>query len=412
MRPESRPDIQAAWGLLAAGMVLRLVWATVVAVVPQSDSIAYDTFAMNMLEHGVYGWTAGEPTAYWPVGTSAVTALAYALLGRGDLAVELPNLVAGAVLMRMTYLLGRLWFGPAVGLASLALVAFWPNLIFFTTVLSSELFFLALTTSGLWLWSRRRGTPDLVLAGILWGLACYVRPVILLLPAALALAELRLGPRAAMAAAVRAAVAMALVLVVVSPWTLRNAARLGEPVLVSTNFGPNFWMGNNPETSGGYMPLPDRVEGLSETERARVLADEAKAHIRAEPGAFVLRTLTKALRLHERETIGVAWNSGGLEPALGERGLTALKLLATGYWYAVLLLAFAGSVVLVRSGGAGQLLHPVLLSWAYFTALHAVIVVEDRYHMPNTPFVALLAAVAICALQSRRTARGAARAIA
>ena len=36
--------------------------------------------------------------------------------------------------------------------------------------------------------------------------------------------------------------------------------------------------------------------------------------------------------------------------------------------------------------------HP---AWAYFTAVHAIIVAEDRYHMPATPFMTLLAGLAI-----------------
>jgi hypothetical protein len=49
----------------------------------------------------------------------------------------------------------------------------------------------------------------------------------------------------------------------------------------------------------------------------------------------------------------------------------------------------------VRQAGLAGLFHPVFGGWAYFTAVHAIIVAEDRYHMPATPFMTLLAGLAI-----------------
>jgi hypothetical protein len=39
--------------------------------------------------------------------------------------------------------------------------------------------------------------------------------------------------------------------------------------------------------------------------------------------------------------------------------------------------------------------HPALAIWAYFTAVHAVIVIQDRYHFPATPMIGALAALAL-----------------
>ena len=53
-------------------------------------------------------------------------------------------------------------------------------------------------------------------------------------------------------------VAYAACLAVITPWTMRNWAVLGQPVLISTNGGFNLYMGNNPWNRwGGYMwPAP------------------------------------------------------------------------------------------------------------------------------------------------------------
>jgi hypothetical protein len=81
---------------------------------------------------------------------------------------------------------------------------------------------------------------------------------------------------------------------------------------------------------------------------------------------------------------------------------TAAKLLATGYWFALLALALGGLLWRLRQTPVQAIFHPTTAAWGYFTALHAIIVVEDRYHMPASPFIALLAATGLVALWRRR----------
>jgi hypothetical protein len=166
-------------------------------------------------------------------------------------------------------------------------------------------------------------------------------------------------------------------------------------------------MGNHPGTDGEYAPLPPGTpeDELERSDHMKALALEA---LRADPTGFVWRTLWKAAKLHSRETIGVVWNERGVTALVGDTGATALKALSTAFWYAILLAALAGIVVLARqtSAWAALLSGPVWL-WAYFTGVHAVIVVGDRYHMPAVPFVALLAALAVVAATTRRPARSA-----
>jgi hypothetical protein len=396
------------WPVILTGMLVRLLWVFFVPVVPVSDSAAYVTFAMNIWQHGVYGWTPQEPTAYWPIGTSALTAATFFLLGETFAGVVVLNLVTGFAILVLTWALGDRYFGTQAAFWAVLLVTCWPNLIFFTSILSSELYFIALTMGGLYFWSRENGKIwlNLVLAGLVWGLACYIRPVILLFPVAMAIAAVSQGPRATAVAAVRAAVCVGLITLIVSPWTARNEAVIGKPYLVSSNFGPNFWMGNNPASKGSYMPLPEEVRGMSEVEREEYLSQEAKDFIRENPGRFATLVGKRLLDLHSRETIGVVWNEEVLLGYVGNAGLFMLKLIASGYWVMLVLGALAGVALRVGSAGPGALFHPVFGGWAYFTAIHAITVSGDRYHMPSAPFVALLAGVTAAALVHRFATTG------
>ena len=279
----------------------------------------------------------------------------------------------------------------------------------FTTVLASELHFIALTLLALMAWDRARHVTHArfwvytVLAGLVLAAATYMRPISLLIPAALAVAVLLSRPRQSFGPIVKAVITTAIVFACVAPWSDRNERVLGERVFMSTNFWANFWMGNHPGTNGEYAVLPPEQEGLGELERSAVMKELSLQHLSEDPVGFVWRTVWKSARLYQRETIGVVWNEGGITVLIGETGVTVMKLGSTAWWYAMLAAALAGVVVLVRRQGLWLTLlaTPVWL-WLYFTGVHAVIVVGDRYHMPAIPMIALLAALALASLRSRQ----------
>jgi hypothetical protein len=118
-------------------------------------------------------------------------------------------------------------------------------------------------------------------------------------------------------------------------------------------------------------------------------------YIMTYPGQFVGRTITKAMKLHLRESIGVAWVRDGMARSRLAELARPLWFLANAYWFSVLILALAGGAIVVRPLGWRGLFHIAFLMWAYVTAVHAVIVADDRYHIPAVPFIAMFAAVAI-----------------
>lgn len=145
-----------------------------------------------------------------------------------------------------------------------------------------------------------------------------------------------------MTAVLQAGLILVLMLVVVQPWAWRNAEVLQSSARVSTNFGVNLWMGNNPASDGGYMEPPLDTRELSEAQRDTTLRERAVTYMLGAPVETVLRSLRKLMQLHERETIGVGWNADGLRGAFGEKSLLPMKLLATGFWYLLLVAALGG----------------------------------------------------------------------
>lgn len=393
------------WGIVALGAVLRIAWALYMPVNPVSDSMAYHTFATNIAEHGVYGWQPDNPGAYWPVGTSAIIAAIYMLFGPGFGPVVVFNILVGTAVIVQIFWLARHWFDTTAGLFAALIIAVWPSLVMYVSILASEVIFIFLVLGGLIAFERKWRSIwiGILLAGLIWTAAAYVRPVALLVPLVFGAARLLRGRESLLPLLLRVGVIYVMMMALIAPWSARNEAVFGERVMISTNFGPVFWMGNNPDTTGAYQSLPEWTRQVSETERASRLKAEAFDYVAAEPGAFVLRTVQKFAQMHARETIAVAWNAQGIVERVGTTGREIFKAVTSGYWFGVLIAAVFGLWLLWRSSGLWQMMiHPAFLGWMYFTWVHAIIIQGDRYHFPAIPFVAVLAALALAAWRARR----------
>lgn len=390
-------------------LMLRVVWALVAPIVPISDPYIYMVTAQNLAQHGVYGITPEEPFSYWPVGASAIYALGYKLLGVNMAPVLLLNIAAGLLLVITTGFLARRWYGQTAGLIAALLIAVWPNLIMYTTLFASEIFFLVFVNLMLLAWRPEDPRPWglAILAGLFMAGAVFVRPVALLLPIVMVgLVFLRQSATLGRSL-VFTLVAIAVAGAAIAPWSARNIALHGEFVLISTNGGPNLWMGNNPQSENIYMPLPDYVEGMSETDRARLLGDQAKAYMLEDPVRTVRNIVYRAVKSHDRETIAIAWNTEGLTKRyrIEERELLPLKILSQAFWLPVLAFSLVGAILVIASmrkettwlTRLRALASPALVFWAYYTSVHAVFVAGDRYHVPSVPFIAMMAALAMIA---------------
>jgi 4-amino-4-deoxy-L-arabinose transferase-like glycosyltransferase len=394
-------------GVLVLALAMRIAWAVVVTPVPISDCAAYDILARGLIEGRGYAFAPGEPSAYWPVGTSAVFALLYKIFGVGYRPIIVMNVLVGAATVWLTMRLTRDWFGEKAGLAAGLFMAVWPGQVEFTTLLASELLFNICVLLALYAESRDRWSPKgrAVAVGVWLAGASYVRPIALLLPLVFAWCRL-MGPqresrRVAAVLAETAAVAVVMA-VLIAPWSIRNTRVFGRSYLISNNGGPNLWMGNNPGAYGGPMALPARVKGMNEADRDELLGGEAKRYIRENPGVFLVGLVKKLIVTHDRESIGVVWNEEGLTKAFGARVLMPLKGLSAAYWWGMLLLAVCGTAAAAGRMGFREWagLTPLVL-WAYFAAIHAVIVGSDRYHYPSVPMIGALAGLGAVALLDR-----------
>lgn len=227
-------------------------------------STAYDDYALNLLETGVYGREAGIPDSNIAPLYSYVVAIIYATIGRGGLQIGLFHILLDCLMIAFVYDISRRLFtegtlfgqpiGEWVGAGAGLLTALYPYLIFQNLTLIDTPFFMTLMMCFIWLMVilreqesyTRKTLLIAILGGFILGITTLVRallPLFAILTAIWFLMRLRFVDSALRLLPV--AIVSVLVLI---PWMIRSYNVYGEVISVALNTGDNIWQGNNPMT--------------------------------------------------------------------------------------------------------------------------------------------------------------------
>jgi 4-amino-4-deoxy-L-arabinose transferase-like glycosyltransferase len=347
-------------------------------------------FAQNIASGKGYTFPDGSFTAYWPVGTSAIYAALYYVFGLSFLPIVLFNLVIGTMIVWLTYAIANRYLNKAVATVASLMVACWPILIQFTTILASELIFIFLILSAIFIWGAKPLKP--LLRAIIWGaLVCgatYVRPTALPLILLLPLLDYLSGQKLR-DCILQFSVATLTAAILFAPWVYRNHLHFNQFVLVSANGGANLWMGNNPQSNGGYTELPE-IAFENEVVRDQYFKQQAIDYILNNPLSYLTLTFKRALLTYKSETIGVVWNNA-LNKQLGNQSLMLLKAVSSLYWWLILIAALIGIFYLYQRKALAW--HHALFAVSLFFFVFPLLTVgQDRYHLPLNPFLAIFAA--------------------
>ncbi len=419
MTVDRRPLVVA----LAVGLLLRAAWSLYAARSTPEFLVSGDQYSYWVIGQEI---AAGrgyrippftDPTSYYPVGFPALLGLFAFVTMRTPLPDD-PVLVmaaiqiaAGLVAIALTYVVAlRLW-GRRVGLVAAWIVALWPNLVMASATYSVEPVFIALCLAVVSVlvthdWSTGPPSTRRLLAfGVLLGATVLIRPFVapVVVGLLLACAVARFGWRSTVRTL---AVPLAVVAVMMVPWTVRNAVTLGAFVPISTNLGDTVCMDRTLEANGTFRFAthdgcadPD----LPEAERNRANLRKAASFVVEHPvkevhlwGMRLYRMMSDdRVALREVEELGAGrFLPDGLRSGLG--------ILADGWFFTIGSLALVGVAVrrrdvwatpervVVFATAVGLLLIPIGL-WG-----------AQRFHVPLAPFMAMGSALALVWFADRR----------
>jgi 4-amino-4-deoxy-L-arabinose transferase-like glycosyltransferase len=275
------------------------------------DEVSYDALAQRWL-HGYgmsydrpwYPWVkAGEQTSYYSGAMVLYLAAIYRIFGYHPLTARVVNSFLGLFICFILFRLGRRLFSPAVGLVAAALASIYAYQILYNVALITEM-------------------P--LIAGLLVALEAYFE----LLEKATVMRWLKLGFSLAIMMLFRSLTAIFMLIMLVCifiqlrkkqplwqmlipiliivfavlPWTLRNYKLYGRFMLLESNYGHVFWVGNHPEhdikwdNCSWVPPLPKDISEMNEADKTNTLLKRGIQNILADPKRFLLLTLHRTKR--------------------------------------------------------------------------------------------------------------------
>jgi hypothetical protein len=397
---------RAEWALLTLALVLRLWLVTQATWLPVSDTRDYHVLARSLASgQGYVQVYEGERPEYRGLafhafrmpGYPAFLAVLYGLLGWSPLVGYLANVACELATQLLVLGLGRRLLDPAAGLFAQALVA--THVVWTPSLMTESLFTVLFTALVLMVvlgsTASRGGAARF---GVLLALAVFVRPIaIATVPAAWAQA----GRGRPWGRGLALALLMGAPLVLgLGAWTLRNDARLGAPVILTTNLGAH----NAPFFGIDRARVVEdaRRRGLGEAGINEALLDEIRRVI-AESPAWAAALYAR--RVVDLFSLGRPWEVRALlAPRTFARpeGTTpagrVYRALLVQY-YLTYPLALAGAIIL---GRARRPLRGVWTTLATYVLLHALVSDGNfRLAAPLYPLFCLFAGVAVAWLLER-----------
>ena len=406
------PTRRPLWllAVFAVALALRAWHIHQIAAAPffdlrMGDAASYDAWARTILAGDWIGHDVFYQAPLYPY----FLALVYATAGSSVAAVRIVQAVLGAASSALLADAGWRLFSRRAGLVAGFMLASYPPAIFLDTIVQKsalDLFFLCLV---LWLVAAIVERPRAAaIAGLGAALGCLMltreNASILIAPLVLWLALLSATRRARRVLLFAAGLA-----VVVGPVAVRNAVVGGELAITTAQFGPNFYIGNNPDADGTYKPLvPWRGNAAYERQDAARLAERAAGRtlnagevsayyrdraldfIRAEPVRWA-RLLARKTRLL-LNTIEITDTEDQYTYAQWSWPLKAEVLWNFG---TLLPLALVGVWITRSDWRRLWVLHAIVVLYAASVVLFYVF---GRYRFPLVPPLILFAAAAVAAL--------------
>ncbi len=205
----------------------------------------------------------------------------FSVFGENFTAVLAFQFLLGLISGVLLYFLARELFDKLTALFTLFLYAFYSLILLYEGQILDASFSILAPTAFLFFLHRAEVRDRLIywfFGGLCMGLFALSRPnVMLFFPAALLWAYFIHGRERSKR---KRAVSMGFVLLGITccfmPFSIRNLIITGEPVLVTTHGGINFFVGNNKDATGFYTPPPEMppITGLFNQEVPRLVAEK------------------------------------------------------------------------------------------------------------------------------------------
>lgn len=375
---------------------------------PMGDAQSYHAWAQQIAAGDWIGSEVFYQAPLYPYFLAAV----YTLFGDAPMTVRLVQAVLGSLACAFLALAAWRLFSRPAGIAAGLMLAFYAPAIFFDALIQKSVLDAFLLCLALALVSRLiAGDPvrrrSWLWLGVTLGLLTLSRENAVVFAAAIFAWLLWSQHHLWSERLVLAGWLLAGLAIVLLPVAARNKLVSGELHLTTSQFGPNFYIGNNETASGIYQPLrfghgdpryerQDATElaeqatgrSLTPAEVSRYWTGRAFEYIRTQPVDW--------LELMGRK-IMLAWNASEVadtEDQLSYADWSAVLRVTSRFWHFGILAPLAVFGIWVTWPRRAELGLLYLMPAAYLLALVAFAVMA-RYRYPLVPFLILFSAAGV-----------------
>ncbi|MBM80211.1 MAG: hypothetical protein CMJ78_06410 [Planctomycetaceae bacterium] len=411
LSPDERPAPSLRrWALIVFGLALLLrivhVWqldSAPFGALRMGDSTSYHQWAEEIAGGNVIGDEVFYQAPLYPYFLGMV----YATVGESVTTVRVVQSIMGSAACVLMMLACWQWFNARTGIVAGTLLSFFAPAIFFDGLIQKsvlDLFFLSLLLWLLGQWSQSPKPRTTIFIGVVTGGLLLTREnAILLVPLLLFWQWMRTSEKRWQPITL----CLAGMFLVLFPVALRNKIVGGEFHLTTSQFGPNFYIGNNPNADGTYRPLRAR-RAHPKFERQDAF-DIAAASLGKTPtpgevsSYFVQQSLnyikskpTEWFKLTARK-FALTWNAVELvdtedQYTFAEWSLPLTLTQRVAHFGALVVLSALGVCVTWQQRKEHWFLHAAIL---IYTASIVMFYLMARYRFPLVPFLIPFAAAGI-----------------
>jgi hypothetical protein len=380
--------------LFCGAFLIRVLYLLIFRTQPWSDQLWYQRAGLQLAAGMGYLNEAGLPTAYYPIGFPLYLSLLYRAFGDNLWIIKASNVILNVATIGMLYALTKRLMGERVARIAAILNTLCLSQIAFSDTMFSEVTFLFFFTATLaigvrLLEERERDVLPSIFFGIILGISCLIRPAAIVILLALFIMSVKSSvvPATLIRKFIIIGIFMAIVL---TPNIMRNYGLFGKFIPVSTNGGVDFWIGNNPRSSGHYMAATALDSAGAEDAISSAGYKAGASWIVSHPLEALVNEVRKFLHLYARDDEGIIFSFTNVEGSAPWFTSVPLLLLGDLGYYIVLALFCRNMWRRKRTLNVSEqyFLHICILT----TAFYLIYFGSERFHFALLPIFCMFAA--------------------
>jgi len=370
------------------------------------DVWEYDTIALNLLSGKgyVYPYLSNNSFSFGYPFYAYFSAAIHFITNRNYLILEIIQALIAAFSVIPLIAIAKALFNQRTAMIAGLLYCFHPGLIVYTGKIHELTLVISFTLmlSYLIIYHESRKW-HLIAIGLLTGFGILLRPTFLFfIPAFfIYLIFKRIGIKKAL---LNSLIVTLLTIVVISPWVYRGYKIYNRFIFITTTSGVNFWIGNNPNSSGSALTRDNRpvfstagdafknkVLSLGEIDQEHFFRDEAIRYIKANPAEFFRAVFKKFIYF---------WSFSPQTGLEYPKGWSAIyKVL-----YYILAVFFISGLYFMFKSRLYINMPAVVFLFSFFTIIsmvHSLYYIDTRYRWMIEPLLMIFSAYGISELWHR-----------